>query len=74
MTKKQHDQSYVDAFRHAAENPEGFWANAAQAIEWFSEPRLTYDEDKAGFPMGFSTPATIAWTGMSWPVAATQLH
>ena len=52
MTKKQHDQSYVDAFRHAAENPEGFWANAAQAIEWFSEPRLTYDEDKGWFSDG----------------------
>ena len=52
MTKKQHNQSYADAFRHAAEDPEGFWANAAQAIDWFSEPRLAYDEDKGWFSDG----------------------
>ncbi len=52
MTKKQHNQSYADAFRHAAEDPEGFWASAAQAIDWFSEPRLAYDEDKGWFSDG----------------------
>ena len=52
MTEKQHNQSYAEAFRHAAEDPEGFWADAAQTLDWFSEPRLTYDEDKGWFSDG----------------------
>lgn len=52
MTEKQHNQAYAEAFRHAAEDPEGFWADAAQTLDWFSEPRLTYDEDKGWFSDG----------------------
>ena len=52
MNERQGNRTYADTFRHAAENPEGFWADAARAIDWFSEPRRVYDEDKGWFSDG----------------------
>jgi len=35
--------SYADVYRRSLEDPEGFWLEAARAIDWESEPSLALD-------------------------------
>jgi len=52
MTAGPDNRKYDEAFRHAADDPEGFWAEAAKAIDWFVEPALTYSASGGWFPDG----------------------
>jgi len=52
MTADTATSTYEDAFRRAADDPAGFWAKAAQAIDWFVEPRQVYDPSGGWFADG----------------------
>ena len=40
---------YAEAFRRSIEDPEGFWGDAAQAVEWDRAPDRVLDGDRAPF-------------------------
>lgn len=52
MTVGRGNLAYSDIYRRASEDPVGFWAEAARAIDWFVKPRLVYDEQKGWFSDG----------------------
>jgi propionyl-CoA synthetase len=39
--------TYLETYRRAQDDPEGFWGDAAQAIDWIAKPRAVFDP-KAG--------------------------
>jgi len=41
--------SYEDAFRRSLDDPEGFWAEAARAIDWYTEPDTILDDSNPPF-------------------------
>jgi propionyl-CoA synthetase len=45
--------SYEDAYRRSLDDPEGFWGQAAQAIDWFKEPDLVLDDSRSPFTRWF---------------------
>ncbi|MBB3861541.1 propionyl-CoA synthetase [Novosphingobium hassiacum] len=45
-------EAYDLAFRESVQDPEQFWAKAAQAIDWVSPPARAYAPDTGWFPGG----------------------
>lgn len=39
---------YLDHYRRAQSDPEGFWAEQAQALEWFEQPESVLSQDASG--------------------------
>ena len=66
---------YHDVYARWQRDPEGFWGEAAQAIDWIEKPKKVFDKGPAstaaGFPAAWSTPATTRSTAMS-PRATTS--
>jgi propionyl-CoA synthetase len=44
---------YHDTFRCSIDDPEGFWAVAAKAVDWFKPPRTVLDDSRAPFVRWF---------------------
>ena len=40
---------YEDAFRRSLDDPAGFWAEAAAAIDWYTQPETVLDESNPPF-------------------------
>jgi propionyl-CoA synthetase len=40
---------YEDAFRRSLDDPAGFWAQAARAIDWYTEPETILDDSNPPF-------------------------
>jgi len=47
-------QAYDNAYQQALENPESFWAEAAQAIDWYTPWSQVLDRSNAPFYKWFS--------------------
>ncbi|MFZ5747471.1 MAG: AMP-binding protein [Pseudomonadota bacterium] len=45
-------QAYQDAYRASREDPEGFWLNAARAVDWSTPPATAWDETRGWFADG----------------------
>ena len=45
---------YADTFRRSLTDPEGFWGEAAKAIEWHQEPTVILDTSNPAFPRWFA--------------------
>ncbi len=45
---------YEDAFRRSLSDPNGFWAEAAQAIDWYTEPATILDDSNPPFYRWFA--------------------
>ncbi|WP_019876468.1 propionyl-CoA synthetase [Sporichthya polymorpha] len=45
--------AYSDAFRRSIEDPTGFWAEAAQAVDWTRAPTTVLDDSRAPFVRWF---------------------
>lgn len=45
--------NYKDIYQLSIENPEKFWEEQAQKIEWFSKPSTILSKDKNGYPLWF---------------------
>ena len=43
------DGAYARAHRRSLEDPEGFWAEAARAVDWVRRPRRVLDDDRPPF-------------------------
>ena len=46
--------SYDDVYRRSIEDPEGFWAEAAGAIDWDTPPETVLDSSRAPFYRWFA--------------------
>jgi propionyl-CoA synthetase len=44
---------YADAFRRSLADPAGFWAQAAQDIDWYTEPAVILDDSDPMLPRWF---------------------
>ncbi|MEH6577690.1 MAG: propionyl-CoA synthetase [Amphritea sp.] len=40
--------SYIDEYKKSIETPEAFWAERAEAIEWFKKPEIILSKDENG--------------------------
>src|SRR6516164_3163226 len=45
---------YTDAFRRSMSDPEGFWGEAAKAIDWYREPGAVLDRSNPPFYRWFT--------------------
>jgi propionyl-CoA synthetase len=45
---------YADAFRRSLADPEGFWGEAAKAIDWYREPSVVLDTSRPPFSRWFA--------------------
>jgi propionyl-CoA synthetase len=45
---------YDDVFRRSLDDPRGFWAEAAQGIDWYTEPRAILDDSNPPFYRWFA--------------------
>ncbi len=45
--------TYEQAYRFSLSDPEGFWGEAAQAIDWYVEPKVVLDNSRAPFNRWF---------------------
>jgi propionyl-CoA synthetase len=45
---------YEDAFRRSLDDPEGFWAQAAEAIDWYTRPETILDDSNPPFYRWFA--------------------
>jgi len=45
---------YADTYRRSIDDPEGFWREAAQAIDWYVEPKQILDNSSPPFVRWFS--------------------
>lgn len=52
MTAETATSTYENAIRYAADDPTGFWGEAAMAIDWFVKPRQVYGADGGWFADG----------------------
>lgn len=41
--------SYVEQYRRSMSDPEGFWLDAAEAVDWFRKPRKALDDQQPPF-------------------------
>jgi propionyl-CoA synthetase len=46
--------SYNDLYRRSLDDPEGFWAEAAQDIDWYSPPKQICDDSRPPFTRWFT--------------------
>ena len=44
---------YNDLYLKSIENPQAFWEEQAQQIEWFSKPNTILSKDKNNYPLWF---------------------
>jgi propionyl-CoA synthetase len=49
-----HGTSYQAAYRQSHEDPEGFWSEAAKAIDWITPPQRVLDDDRPPFYRWFA--------------------
>jgi propionyl-CoA synthetase len=49
MTTTQGNGAYAAAYRRSIEDPEGFWKEAAEGIDWIHPPQRVLDDDAAPF-------------------------
>ena len=49
-----HGTSYHAAYRQSLEDPEGFWSEAAKAIDWITPPQRVLDDDRPPFYRWFA--------------------
>jgi propionyl-CoA synthetase len=49
-----HGTSYQAAYRQSLEDPEGFWSEAATAIDWITPPQRVLDDDRPPFYRWFA--------------------
>ena len=71
-----HDKSrYAEVYARSLADPEGFWGEAAQEIDWIEPPKKVFDPTPAsmaaGSPAPWSTAVTMRSTAMS-PTAAAN--
>jgi propionyl-CoA synthetase len=45
--------AYADEFRRSLDDPTGFWADAAEAVEWTRKPTMILDDSRAPFVRWF---------------------
>ncbi|HUR73685.1 MAG TPA: AMP-binding protein, partial [Sporichthya sp.] len=45
--------AYADQFRRSLDDPQGFWGDAAQAVDWFTAPMVVLDDSNAPFVKWF---------------------
>lgn len=45
--------NYNDFYNESINNPESFWKQQAEAIEWFSKPSTILSKDENGYPLWF---------------------
>lgn len=45
---------YAEAFRRSLTDPDGFWGDAAKAIDWYRQPSVVLDASKEPFYRWFS--------------------
>lgn len=45
--------NYNDFYRESINNPESFWKEQSEAIEWFSKPSTILSKDENGYPLWF---------------------
>ena len=67
---------YHDVYARWQRDPEGFWGEAAQAIDWIEKPKKVFDKD-AGiygrwFTGGVCNTCYNALDRHVWPAAATR--
>ncbi len=48
------DGAYSAAYRQSLEDPEGFWGEAAKAIDWITPPQRVLDDDRPPFYRWFA--------------------
>ena len=62
---------YADIHRRALEDPEGFWGEAAAAIDWTTPARRVLGADAQGAPLWFEgAAANTCWNALDRHVAA----
>jgi propionyl-CoA synthetase len=44
---------YADVYRRSLEDPNGFWADAAQDIDWYEPPTKILDDSRSPFTRWF---------------------
>ncbi len=63
--------AYADVYKSWLDDPEGFWLEAAEAIDWFEKPRTALDAGKAPFYAWFPDGvANTCWNAVDRHVAA----
>ncbi len=45
--------NYKEIYKKSIEQPEEFWAEQANGIEWYSKPEIILSEDKNGYPLWY---------------------
>jgi propionyl-CoA synthetase len=45
--------AYADQFRRSLDDPQGFWGEAAKAVDWFQAPAVVLDDSNAPFVKWF---------------------
>ena len=69
---------FDDAYARSLDDPEGFWGEAAGALDWHVQPQRALDPDaprwRAGSPAGSSTRATTRSTGTPTAGAGSSPH
>ena len=56
--------SYKDVYEGWKADPEGFWMQAAEAVDWIEKPSRALDDSKAPFYRWFSDGRAIAGVGL----------
>ena len=45
--------NYKQIYTESIEKPEKFWAEQANAIEWYNKPEIILSEDETGYPLWY---------------------
>jgi len=45
--RNSHVSQYTDAYQRSLSDPEGFWLEAATAIDWMKSPTRALDDERA---------------------------
>jgi len=45
--------NYQEQYNQSIQNPEAFWAEQAQQVDWFTQPQTILSADESGYPMWY---------------------
>ena len=45
--------NYQELYNQSIQNPEAFWAEQAQQVDWFTQPQTILSADETGYPMWY---------------------
>ena len=61
LLQQVHLKDYEGAYRRSIEDPEGFWAEAASELDWFSPWSRVFQWDYPTFKPGFPRSNQLSW-------------